>query len=365
MDFSLSDEQTAIASLAEALFRDHCSDEQIQAHAASGAPYDAGLWRRLGETGLLAAPDPAAGGIGMSELALVLEQQGRFLAPAPLWRHQLASLAVAVFAPEAVRAALGPGLAGGSILATLSVEELDAPALVATPDKGGWRLDGEAAAVAMGAQAACALLPVLAEEEVRLALLPLQDPAVTRREGVLTHGEPVADLQIEGLRLAAPYLLAPDADATWLRPRADACLAALQLGVAGEAMRRTAEYVGARQQFGRPVGSFQGVALRAADGYIDTEVLRGAVWQLAWRLDAGLDAAAAAHVAKYLAAQCGHRAAHTAMHLHGGIGADVTYPIHRFLLWSRALEISGGGASAQLARLGELIAAAQSFGASR
>jgi alkylation response protein AidB-like acyl-CoA dehydrogenase len=365
MDFSLSDEQTAIAGLAEALFRDHCSDEQIAAHAASGAAYDAGLWRQLGETGLLAAPDPAAGGIGMTELALVLEQQGRFLAPAPLWRHQIAGLAVARFAPEGVCGALTPGLAEGALLATLSVEELDAPALRAVRAGDGWRVEGEAAAVAFAGQADWGLLPVQAGEAVRLALLPLQGPAVTRRDGVLTHGEPAADLEIRGLEIAADHLLPAEASPDWLLQRADACLAALQLGVAGEAMRRAAEYVGARQQFGRAIGSFQGVALRAADGYIDTEVLRGAVWQVAWRLDAGLDAAAAAHVAKYLAAQCGHRVAHTAMHLHGGVGADVTYPIHRFLLWSRALEISAGGSAVQLARLGELIADGQAFGAAR
>jgi alkylation response protein AidB-like acyl-CoA dehydrogenase len=107
----------------------------------------------------------------------------------------------------------------------------------------------------------------------------------------------------------------------------------------------------------------QGVALRAADGNIDIAALRGAALFLAWRLDQGLDPRAAAPVAKYWAAQCGHRVAHTAMHLHGGLGADVAYPIHRFLLWSRALEITAGGAQAQLARLGGVIADEQAMGA--
>lgn len=89
-----------------------------------------------------------------------------------------------------------------------------------------------------------------------------------------------------------------------------------------------------------------------AGAYTEVELLRGAVWQLAWRLDAGLPAAAAARVAKFQAASAGHLVGHTAQHYHGGIGADLTYPAHRYFLWARALEMTGGGAEAQLARLG-------------
>jgi alkylation response protein AidB-like acyl-CoA dehydrogenase len=362
MDFRLSDEQRAVADLAEAVFRDHCSDEQIQAHAAGGAPYDAALWRALAGAGLTAPPD-AASGFGMMELALVLEQQGRFLAPVPLWRQAIVAEAVARFAAPDLREELLPKLTGGEVLATLSAEALDAPGLTASRTGDGWRIAGAAQAVPLAAQSVVGLAPVLADGEVRLALLPLQNAAVHRTEGVLTHGEPVADLAVDGLAIPASHLLPPEASADWLLARAACCLAALQLGVSGEALRRTADYAGQRRQFGRPIGSFQGVALRAADGYIDIEALRGATLFLAWRLDQGLDPRAAAPVAKYWQAQCGHRVAHTAMHLHGGLGADVAHPIHRFLLWSRALEITAGGAQAQLARLGAVIADEQAMGA--
>jgi alkylation response protein AidB-like acyl-CoA dehydrogenase len=98
------------------------------------------------------------------------------------------------------------------------------------------------------------------------------------------------------------------------------------------------------------------VALRAADGFIDTETLRLQVWQLAWQLDAGLPARGAAATAKWWACEAGHRVSHTAQHLHGGMGADISYPRHRYFLWSRALEITLGGASSQLARLGDWLA---------
>jgi alkylation response protein AidB-like acyl-CoA dehydrogenase len=134
-------------------------------------------------------------------------------------------------------------------------------------------------------------------------------------------------------------------------------VSALQLGVADEALRRAVAYIGERQQFGRALATFQALSQKVADCYIDIEALRSTLWQLCWRLDAGLDARAAAAVAKSWAADCGHRVSHAAQHMHGGIGVDVSYPIHRFTLWSRALELSLGGAAAQLDALGRQLAA--------
>jgi len=94
----------------------------------------------------------------------------------------------------------------------------------------------------------------------------------------------------------------------------------------------TAEYTCNRKQFERPIGSFQGVALRAADAYIDVEAMRSIYWEAIWRLTEGLPATAEIAAAKWWACTAGHRVVHTAQHLHGGIGADVEYPIHRYFL---------------------------------
>jgi alkylation response protein AidB-like acyl-CoA dehydrogenase len=111
-------------------------------------------------------------------------------------------------------------------------------------------------------------------------------------------------------------------------------------------------------QFGVPIGSFQAVQHRCADGFIDLEALRWSAWRAAWRLAEGLPAAREAVVAKFWAADAGSRIAATALHLHGGIGADVDYPVHRYFLWGIQLATVLGGASVQLARLGRLIAQA-------
>jgi acyl-CoA dehydrogenase len=94
------------------------------------------------------------------------------------------------------------------------------------------------------------------------------------------------------------------------------------------------------------------VALRAADAFIDTEAMRVTMWQAAWRLSEGLDARGEVLVAKWWAAEAGQRVVHATQHLHGGIGADIDYPVHRYFLWGKQIENALGGASAVLSSLG-------------
>ena len=126
-------------------------------------------------------------------------------------------------------------------------------------------------------------------------------------------------------------------------------LCALQVGVAEAALRRTAAHLNQRHQFGRPLSTFQGTMLRAADAAIDLEAMRVTLWQAAWRLDTGRPAHEAVAVAKWQASERGQSVVHATQHLHGGIGADVTYPIHRYFLWGKQIELMLGGPSRQLA----------------
>ncbi|MBW1884734.1 MAG: acyl-CoA dehydrogenase, partial [Deltaproteobacteria bacterium] len=133
-------------------------------------------------------------------------------------------------------------------------------------------------------------------------------------------------------------------------------LSALAVGVCDEALRQTAVYTGERKQFGKLIGSFQGVSMRAADAYIDVQAMRSTMWEAAWRIDNGHSGEKEAAIAKWWACRGGHRVTHTTQHLHGGIGADIDYPIHRFFLRLKHLAYTLGGASEQLAQLGALIA---------
>jgi alkylation response protein AidB-like acyl-CoA dehydrogenase len=143
----------------------------------------------------------------------------------------------------------------------------------------------------------------------------------------------------------------------WMLDRARVGICALQLGVAQESLRRAVAYTGERQQFGRPIGSFQAVQHRLADCYIDVEALRSTYLRAVWALDEGTAASAEVLAAKWWAAQCGHRVSHAVQHLHGGLGADIEYPLHAFFLRAKELELSLGGALPSLAALGRQLRA--------
>jgi alkylation response protein AidB-like acyl-CoA dehydrogenase len=128
---------------------------------------------------------------------------------------------------------------------------------------------------------------------------------------------------------------------------AGACAAALEL---------TAEYTKGREQFGRPIASFQAVSQRAADAYIDTEAVRLTAWQAAWRLDQGLPASGEVAIAKFWASEGAQRVVHAAHHLHGGVGVDRDYPLHRYFLLVKQAELALGSATPSLQRLGRILA---------
>ena len=107
------------------------------------------------------------------------------------------------------------------------------------------------------------MLLVSVEGQPRLALVELGDKAITHVAGRMTHGEAIADVHIDGLLIRAEHLL-PAAALDWLEPRSIAALAALQLGVSAEQIRRTVEYVSERRQFERSIGSFQAVQMSMA-----------------------------------------------------------------------------------------------------
>ena len=143
----------------------------------------------------------------------------------------------------------------------------------------------------------------------------------------------------------------------WIQQHALACYCATAVGVFDRALRITAGYLSERKQFDRPLATFQGATLRAADAYIDTETIRVTTWSAVWRLASGRDAHDELAIAKFWVADGGQRVANACQHLHGGMGATTDYPIHRYFRWAKLLEHALGGATPHLLRLGDTIAA--------
>jgi alkylation response protein AidB-like acyl-CoA dehydrogenase len=130
-------------------------------------------------------------------------------------------------------------------------------------------------------------------------------------------------------------------------------LCAIQIGVVERALKLAASYTTEREQFGRPIGSFQAVQQRLADAFIDVEAIRWTAWHAAWLIAEGRPVQREAAIAKFWAAEAGARVTASAQQVHGGMGIDVTYPLSRYFLWSKQIELALGSASQQLARLGQ------------
>lgn len=367
MDLGFTDDQQAITELAASVFGGEVTVERIARVEATPTTVDSELLATLAATGLLGVGLPAAaGGIGGGavELCCLLKQQGRVVAPVPLARSLAAASVLASHGATDDATRWVPAVVDGSATLTTAVDPAGRPsALTARAVADGWVLSGTANTVAAATSAGAALVAARVDggptERLFLVELPgAGDPAPTvgvepvRTTNRLAHGH----ITFAGTP-ARP--VGDDAAALHrLRALLHVALAAVALGVAEEALNRAAAYTSQRHQFGQPLSSFQSTAHRAADCYIDVEAMRGTLWQAAWRLDQPDDGTApeAALVAAWWAADGGARVVQAVQHLHGGLGADTDYPIHRFFLWGSQLATDLGGASALLDRLGTAIA---------
>ncbi|MBS0377555.1 MAG: acyl-CoA dehydrogenase family protein [Proteobacteria bacterium] len=365
MDFSYSPEQQGLRELATRLLGEHAGDDARRAFARSGRTWDEGLWGKLADAGLLAiAIDDAQGGagLGLTELGLLLEAHGRSLASVPLFAALvLGALPLQRFGTGEQRALLSQVGRGELILSaalTETGEPPEAPRARAVTHGDGWRLHGLKDCVPYGAQARH--LVVAAQTDTRgpgLFLVATDAPGVSVTAETSTSGEPQAQVRFQDTPLPPGAALTGDGQALpWLLSRARVLLAAWQLGVIAEALRRASAYVTERRQFGRPVGSFQAVQHRLADAFIDVEALRSAYLRAVWALDAGREVPEEVLAAHYWMAEAGHRVTHAVQHVHGGLGADLEYPVHAYFLRARQNELCLGGASATLAGLGAALA---------
>ena len=142
----------------------------------------------------------------------------------------------------------------------------------------------------------------------------------------------------------------------WLRTISTLGRSAYQLGVLERGLQMTAEYARTREQFDRPIGSFQAVGQRLADGYIDVKGLRLTLTQAAWKVAEDIPAEIDVASAAFWAADAGHRVAHTIVHVHGGVGVDTDHPVHRYFLAAKETEFALGGATGQLRQIGRELA---------
>jgi len=364
MDFRFSEEQQAIADLAGQVLTDRSTHERLrELERGDGPRFDPALWAELAQLGVLGVNIPEQhGGAGLDLVALggVLEAAGRTAAAVPLWETLgLGVPAIAEFAPAALAHDLLSAVADGRLVLTAGWHEQGGeplvPTTVAARSGDAWTVTGTKVCVPAGVIADAVLVPAALEDggSVGLFLVDIGE-GVGVEPLVTTYGDPQAAL----LFAEAPAtLIAEGADALrWAYERAVATQCAVATGVCAEALRLTAEYTTERKQFDVPIASFQAVAHRAADAYVDTEAVRLSAHQALWRLGSDLDASAEVATAKFWAAWGGQRVLHAAQHLHGGVGVDRDYPLHRCFLQAKEIELQLGGTTRQLLLLGDVIA---------
>jgi alkylation response protein AidB-like acyl-CoA dehydrogenase len=370
MDFSLTEEQSAVQELARKILTDLASNDRIKQLETEEPVFDHDLWRELAKANLLGvAIGETYGGNGMGffTLCILLEEIGRSVAPVPLLPTlAFGALPIERFGSDAQKQRWLPAVTRGEVVLTAALHEAGCddstrPQCEARPDGDGFRLSGEKILVPAAQVANAVLVPArTAGGKACLFLVEAGREGVSIEPQRATDRQPHALLRLEAAPVGRDALLGSEESGAevlaWLTHHATTALCAVQLGVSDRALSMTAEYAKERVQFERPIGSFQAVHQRAADAYIQLQAMRLTTWDAAWRLEAGEVASDAVQVAKYWAAEGGQFVGYAAQHLHGGIGIDVDYPMHRYYLWAKQCELSLGSAPVQLERIGMRLA---------
>ena len=369
MDFSFTEDQNSIRELVKQVLTDIVSDDSLKALAREGKWFHERAWKQLADSEMLglAVPEEYGGaGMGLTELCLLLQQVGRTVAPIPALETLVsAALPLAEFGTAAQKDRFLGGIVRGETIMTAALVDSGSrdplnPSAVAKVDGEQGRVTGRFCNVAYADRAARAVVPARSEDGA--VLLLLVDP---KADGVRlaaqkgTNGQPLWLLELDDAPVgAADVLGGPGRGEEALRylvDRTNLGICAVEYGIAEQALFMTANYSGERKQFGVPIATFQGVTQRVGDAYIDVQAMRSSMWQACWRLDQGLDARKELAVAKFFATEAGARVVAAAQHVHGGMGFDRDYPLYRYFMTSKNLELTLGGTQETLAGLGELI----------
>ncbi|MZD10271.1 acyl-CoA dehydrogenase [Streptomyces sp. SID5785] len=361
MDARFTEEQQQIRRTLRDVVTARCTPDDVRAATRTPDGHDLTLWGALGkELGLpgLALPEQAHGvGATVTELALAQEELGRALAPTPLLATSgLVAPLVASLGTDEQRADLLPRIADGSLTAALAVPGTGlatalglvadnagdwsgggrAGGVQATRGEHGWRLYGQAEQVLDGHSAGLLLVAAhtggFARSRTLLFLVRADAAGLARtRQTALDETRPQARIELRDVEAellgTEDAEVAPTLDATG--DGAATLIAAEAVGAADRALERTVAYVKEREQFGRPVGSFQAVKHRLADVYVQVQAARSAAYYAAWAAGAGTERAGGLALAQALEAL--RTSAAEAVQLHGGIGFTWEHEAHLYV----------------------------------
>jgi alkylation response protein AidB-like acyl-CoA dehydrogenase len=334
--------------------------------------------RRLGEMGWLGIPIPEdEGGAGLDSLAyaIAIEEIGRVWGSLGLIVAAHTSLGCGPLhlagTPEQKARFLVP-MASGRVIGAYGLTEpgagSDAGGTRTTarhedgPDGGTWVIDGAKRFITNAGQAGTYIVTARTGSKadgsaaISAFIVPADTPGfrVGRLEEKLgLHASATGELFFDACRVPAANLLGAEGDGfrTFLKvlDGGRISIGALAVGLAQAALDAAVPYAQTREQFGRPIGSFQGVAFMIADMATEIEAARALIWKAAWLKDQGRDYALAAAQGKLFASEVSSRATNAAIQVHGGYGYVTDFPVERYLRDAKLTEIGEG--TSQIQRL--------------
>lgn len=361
MDFTTTEAAHDLGGLVDTIVDAVCTPEHQRELDKLAQRFDRDLWRKLVEADILTSASPTSlggDGFGVLEQVAILVALGHQLAAVPyLESVVLAAGALARFGSEELQQAWGePAVRGEKILTVALDGEMGEGPVQATRAGDGYKLTGTRTQVAFGPVADAFLVPAETDSDAAVFLVAADDPGVTVTAMETTGLGSVGHLALDGAQVDGGRRVGDGIVADWLDTLTTLGRSAFQLGVLERGLQLTAEYARTREQFDRPIGSFQAVAQRLADGYIDVKGLRLTLTQAAWRVSEDIPAEIDVASAGFWAADAGHRVAHTVVHVHGGVGVDTDHPVHRYFLAAKEIEFALRGATGQLRRIGRELA---------
>lgn len=362
MDFTTTEAATDLGGLVRDITEAVCTPDHQRDLDTLDERFDRDLWAKLADADILstAAPESLGGsGFGVLEETAVLVALGRQIAAVPyLESVVLAAGALEKFGSEELQQQWAvPAVTGSKILTVALEGEMGQGPVRAQSSGGGHTLTGTRALVGYAPVADAFLVPAETESGVKVFLVAADDAGVSITSLNTTGHGSVGHLELHGAIADASRVVGDGEVVESLATRGALGHSAFQLGVLERALELTAAYAREREQFDRPIGSFQAVGQRLADGYIDIKGLRLTVTQAAWRLSEGLPADLEVGTAAFWAAEAGHRVAHTTVHVHGGVGIDMDHPVHRYFLAAKQTEFAVGSATGALLGIGRELAA--------
>jgi alkylation response protein AidB-like acyl-CoA dehydrogenase len=368
----MSDDLIDSAALREGIrsvLESESSAEMLHRFVDGNTPLDADLWNKAAELGwcALAVSDEHGGlGLGLAELAIVHEEIGRVTAPLPFLTTTLVTEAIAYTGSSAQKEAWLPRIAAGELPASLRIPEpnrrISLPQLSRNPDKS-LVLTGDALELLDGAAARLLLVEAIAEDGASAFVLiePERDGITIRRDALVDRTRHLASAHFEALVLSEDRLLSADTAtlSASLLDHAALALACDAIGGADAIFELTLAYLKTREQFGRPIGSFQALKHRCSNMKVALEASRAVVADAVRKsTEKAPDASLQASLAKLYACDVAAIIAEDALQLHGGIGFAWEHSCHLYLKRAKLNQALGGNSAAHADRAAELLIAA-------